>query len=54
MPIASAIAALTSSGTDASCAVALDFPRFRGHLIAGPSGLAVRIGVHAFDPAVFA
>jgi hypothetical protein len=25
----------------------VDFPRFRGHLIAGPSGLPGRIGVHA-------
>jgi DNA-binding SARP family transcriptional activator len=32
----------------------LEFPRFRGHLIAGPSGPAVRIGVHAVNPAVFA
>jgi hypothetical protein len=32
---------------------ALEFPRFRGHLIAGPSGPAVRIGVHAIHPAVF-
>src|SRR4051812_35722914 len=32
---------------------ALEFPRFRGHLIAGPSGPAARIGVHAFDAAVF-
>lgn len=32
----------------------VEFPRFRGHLIAGPSGLAARIGVHAVNPAVFA
>ena len=25
----------------------MEFPRFRGHLIAGPSGLAGRISVHA-------
>jgi hypothetical protein len=31
----------------------LEFPRFRGHLIAGPSGPAWRISVHAIDPAVF-
>jgi hypothetical protein len=30
----------------------VEFPRFRGHLIAGPSGPAVRIGVHAVNPAV--
>ena len=30
----------------------LEFPRFRGHLIAGPSGPAGRISVHAVDPAV--
>ena len=29
-------------------------PRFRGHLIAGPSGSAARIDVHAVNPAVFA
>ena len=32
----------------------LEFPRFRGHLIAGPSGPAARIDVHAVNPAVFA
>jgi hypothetical protein len=32
----------------------VDFPRFRGHLIAGPSGPAARIDVHAVNPAVFA
>jgi hypothetical protein len=32
----------------------VEFPRFRGHLIAGPSGSAARIGVHAVNPAVFA
>jgi hypothetical protein len=35
-------------------AIDVEFPRFRGHLIAGPSGLAARIGVHAVNPAVFA
>ncbi len=30
----------------------LEFPRFRGHLIAGPSGPAGRISVHAVDPAI--
>jgi transposase InsO family protein len=32
----------------------VEFPRFGGHLIAGPSGPAARIGVHAVNPAVFA
>jgi hypothetical protein len=32
---------------------ALDFPRFDGHLTAGPSGLAWRMSVDAQDPAVF-
>src|SRR3954465_11699897 len=31
-----------------TCQMTLEFPLFRGHLIAGPSGPAVRIGVHAF------
>jgi hypothetical protein len=30
----------------------LEFPRFCGHLMAGPSGPAGRISVHAVDPAV--
>jgi hypothetical protein len=30
----------------------LEFPRFRGHLIVGPSGPAGRISVHAIDAAV--
>jgi hypothetical protein len=34
--------------------MSLEFPRVRGRLIAGPSGPAVRIGVHAIHPAVFA
>src|SRR5690349_17720873 len=33
--------------------VDLEFPRFRGHLIAGPSGPAARIDVHAVNAAVF-
>jgi hypothetical protein len=33
---------------------AMEFPRFRGQLIAGPSGLAARIDVDAVSPAVFA
>ncbi len=33
---------------------ALEFPRFDGHLTAGPSGLAWRMSVDAQDPAVFA
>jgi hypothetical protein len=32
----------------------MEFPRFRGHLIAGPFGPAARIDVHAVNPAVFA
>ena len=32
----------------------LEFPRFDGHLTAGPSGLAWRMSVDAQDPAVFA
>ena len=32
----------------------VEFPRFRGHLTAGPSGPAARIDVHAVYPAVFA
>jgi transposase len=32
----------------------VEFPRFRGHLIAGPSGPAARIGVRAVNPAVSA
>jgi hypothetical protein len=32
----------------------MEFPRFRGHLIAGPSGPAARIDVHAVYRAVFA
>jgi hypothetical protein len=31
---------------------AMEFPRFCGHLMAGPSGPAGRISVHAVDPAV--
>lgn len=31
----------------------VEFPRFRGHLIAGPVWPAWRISVHAVDPAVF-
>ncbi len=31
----------------------MEFPRFRGHLTAGPSGLAGRMPVDAEDPAVF-
>jgi hypothetical protein len=31
----------------------MDFPRFDGHLMAGPSGLAWRMSVDAQDPAVF-
>jgi hypothetical protein len=30
----------------------LEFPRFRGHLMAGPFGLAERMSVDAQDPAV--
>jgi hypothetical protein len=38
----------------ASRSATMEFPRFRGHLIAGPSGPAARIDVHAVNPAVFA
>ena len=34
--------------------VGLEFPRFRGHLTVGPSGLTERMSIDAQDPAVFA
>jgi hypothetical protein len=34
-------------------ALAVDFPRFRGHLTAGPSGRPERMSVDAKDAAVF-
>jgi hypothetical protein len=38
----------------ASRSATMEFPRFRGHSIAGPSGPAARIDVHAVNRAVFA
>ena len=44
----------TARSTATAANAAVEFPRFRGHLIAGPSGPAARIDVHAVNPAVFA